>query len=260
MTTLNVRPATSRRPPMVPHQHGAWAFLALPLVLALPLAGWDRTWPLVAIGWVAAYPASWAVTGLLAGPRPARFRRAAWVWVPPTVLVAALLAWSRPWLLVVGAGYLALFLVHLTYARHRDERALANDLLLVVECALMVPVTVGVVDGDRTWWPPASAWSAASGVLTLSCLLGLAASVLHVKSRIRERRDPRYAVAARGFALTCIPVVAAVAVIGGSGPWLALPFVAMAARTWLPAAWRPARVGLVELGCFVALAVVAWLG
>ncbi len=244
---------------VVPDQHGAWAFLILPLVLALPVAGWHVSWLPLAVGWVVAYPASWAFTGLIAGPRPERFRGAVLLWVPPALATAGYLVVARPWLVFVGAVFLACLFVHLDFARRRDERALPNDLLLVVECAAMVPVTVGVLEGSQWWRPGPAMWSNETGVLTLLCLLALTASVLHVKSRIRERRDLRYARAARRFAVLAVPVAGAAGMTVGAGGWLALPFAMLAARSWLvPVAWRPSRVGLVELACFVVLAVSAW--
>lgn len=248
-----------RRDPLFPHQHGAWAFLVLPVVLALPVSGISWAWTLLSIGWVAAYPTSWALTGLLAGPRPERFHRAARLWLPPTTALAVALVWLRPWLVVVGAGFVVLFCLHLTYARRRDERALANDLLLVVECAVMVPVTVGVVAGERSWIPPDLAWSASSLGLALVCLLALTGSVLHVKSRIRERRNLRYAVAAQAYAVACVPAVAVVGIAAGTSTWLVIPFTLMAVRVRLvPQGWRPSRVGLVELACFVVLVATAF--
>jgi hypothetical protein len=40
----------------LPPQHGAWAFLGLPLALAAVVTPWNPLLPLLALGWIAAYP------------------------------------------------------------------------------------------------------------------------------------------------------------------------------------------------------------
>jgi hypothetical protein len=63
------------------------------------------------------------------------------------------------------------------------------------------------------------------------------------------------------FALASVPVVAAAAVAADVRFWVTIPFVLLAARAtaWRDPSWRPARIGLVELGCLVAVLVAAAL-
>lgn len=248
---------------LVPPQHGAWAFLGLPVVLGVSEAGCSWLLAPLAVAWVAAYPMSWAFTGLLSAKRPQRFRRPFVVWsalaVPPLVVLLV----ARPWLLGWGVVYVALFALNVRYARAHDERALANDLVFILECTLMVPVTVAVVDGAPGWSLPTGALLTAEvGLLTAVCALTLIGSTLHVKSLIRERRNPRFLRASRAFALGCVPVVAAAAYpLGAEAAWLALPFAALALRAFLvpERSWRPGRIGMVELAGFVLVAGVAAL-
>jgi hypothetical protein len=245
---------------LFPPQHGAWAFLGLPVVLGAGESGWSWLLVPLTVAWVAAYPASWAVTGLVSARRTQRFRRPFAVWsalaAPPIVVLVVL----RPWLVWVGVAYAVLFAVNLRYARAHDERALANDLVFIVECALVVPVTVAVVDGARGWSPPTGVLTAEVGVLTAVCALTLLGSTLHVKSLIRERRNPVFLRASRAFALACVPVGAAAAYpLDGRAAWLAVPFAALALRAFLVPGrtWRPGRIGMVELAGFLLVAGVA---
>lgn len=265
------RPERRRSPlhGLFPPQHGAWAFLALPLVLGGSRAG--GSWLLVplAVAWVAAYPFSWAATGLLSAKRRQRFVRPAAAWGALVVPLALLLVVLRPWLVWVGLGYAALFAVNVRYARRHDERALANDLVLIAEACLMVPLVVAVVGGEQTWTPPWDAVDSAPVVaLTVVCAMTLLGSTLHVKSLIRERRNPRFTRLSQAFSVLCVPG-AAVAVLAGEGELvgsagagavlLAVVFAAVAARTFLMPGrtWRPGRIGMIELACFVAVAVAA---
>lgn len=248
----------------VPPQHGAWAFLGLPLVLGAVVTPWTPLLVLLAVAWVAAYPWSYAAFGLVRARRPQRFRAPFLVWSAVVLPASAvLLAW-RPWLVWVGIGYLALFAVNLHYARRNDERALTNDAVFVAECAAMVAVTWAVGAGARSWAPPGlDAVPAHVWVLVIVCALVLLGSTLHVKSLIRERRDPRFARAARVLAVACVPATVVLAAWWGwpSGSWLVVPFLVLAFRAFVVPgrSLRPGVVGMIELGCFVLVAAAAVL-
>ncbi len=248
----------------LPPQHGAWAFLALPLVLGFIVTPWTPLLLVLAMAWIAAYPLSYAAFGLVRAKRPQRFRAPFLLWcavVVPAVVV--LLVW-RPWLLWVGLGYAVLFAVNLAYARRNNERALTNDVVFVIECAAMVPVTWAVGAGGKSWTPPSfgevpdDVW-----ILTLVCALVLLGSTLHVKSLIRERRDPRYARASLVVASLSVltAVVLAVWWEWPSGAWLIAPFAVLAVRAFaVPGrSMRPGAIGMIELACFVLVAVSAVL-
>ena len=65
----------AKRGTLVPPQHGAWGFLALPVALGIAAGGWTWAAAPVVLAWVALYPWSWALTNRLAAPRPERFAR-----------------------------------------------------------------------------------------------------------------------------------------------------------------------------------------
>jgi hypothetical protein len=255
------RGAGGRRTPLLPPQHGAWAFLALPVVLACTVV--PPTWwtALLALAWFAAYPASYAGGRLLHDRRPERFRRPFAGWAVLAAVPSAVLVVRFPWLLGPGALLLALVAVNAVYARRNDERALVNDLVVVTECALLVPVTWGVGADVGSLLPGSLPVQVV--VLTVVCWLVLAGSTLHVKSLIRERRDPRYARASRGFALVSLVASVGLAALWGmpAGAWLVVPFVALAVRAFVVGR-RPTRavvIGLVELAMVVLVAVAAAL-
>ena len=260
-TSTTPRPA-ARRTPILPPQHGAWAFLALPVVLACTVA--TPTWwtALLTVAWFAAYPASYAGGRLLHDRRPERFRRPFALWVALAAVPAALLLFRFPWLAWVGVPLLVLVAVNVGYARRNDERALANDLVFVGECAAMVAVTWAVAVGGRGWTPPPVDDGRVVALVAV-CALVLTGSTLHVKSLIRERRDPRFARASLAWAAGCVPVAVVLAVGWGlpAGWWLVVPFVALLVRSLLlPARGLPPKaVGLWELGLFIVTALCAML-
>jgi hypothetical protein len=211
----------------------------------------------VVLAWVAAYPAAWALTGRLTAPRPQRFDRALRLWVPlASVAAATSVAW-RPWLVWVGVLLGLGYAVSLTYARARRERALGNDLVLIAQCALMVPVLVGVGSAGGTL-PPWSAADETVGLLTAVCALALVGSTLHVKSLIRERRRPGFAQASRWFSLACLAAATGLALTGTPWPLVPAALAALRAHLLRDPSLRPGRIGMVELGVLVVLAGCAW--
>ncbi|MCX6396329.1 MAG: YwiC-like family protein [Propionibacteriales bacterium] len=243
-----------RRDAVVPNQHGAWGFLLLPVALGLSVTPPHWADLPAVLGWVALYPLSWAFTNRLAARRPERFTRPLTVWSTVAVPLLALAVVLDPWLVWVGALYLVPVATNVAFARDRRERALVNDLVLVCACTAAVPVTAGLSAGRGSWSPP---WDVLVtrdvGLLTLACGLVLIGSTLHVKSLIRERNDPRYAVAAHAVAFVSIPVVAGAAGLSGVSTWYVVPFVVLAGRSVAlqRSTWKPAWIGLVELGCLV---------
>ena len=244
-----------RRMVLVPPQHGAWAFLALPIALALTVAPASILVIPLVLAWVAAYPASFAALGLIRARRGARFKPPFAFWSTITALAALSLVVFRPWLLAVGAGFAVAFSANLFYAHRNDERALLNDLVFTIECAAMVPVTWAVAAGRRGWsgapgWGPGRLWA-----LTTLCLLLLIASTLHVKSLIRQRRNPIYRRVSQIFAITTIPASCGLAAWYGpaAGWWLVPPSLFVAARSFIVGRkpLPPKEVGLIELAGFV---------
>jgi hypothetical protein len=250
---------------MVPPQHGAWAFLALPVATALTVTPWSPVLLLLALAWFAAYPASYFVLAVARQrtsrrPDAGRFVRPLAVWWAVALAAGLPLLILRPWLVWVALLYAASFSVNIWFAGRHDERALLNDAVFIAQCTAMVPVTWMVAVGGRTWAPPSLSEAPAHlWVLTAAVALLLVGSTLHVKSLIRERADPRYATASRAVALASLAGSVALAAWWSlpSGALLTVPFVWFAGRSLLirgpSAALRPARIGVIELVGFVLL-------
>src|SRR5665811_2441568 len=99
----------------LPPQHGAWAFLGLPLVLGAVVAPGTLLLLVLALAWVAVYPLSYAALGLVRAKRPQRFRRPFVVWLAVVLPAVLVLVVARPWLVWVGLGYMAVLTVCLLY-------------------------------------------------------------------------------------------------------------------------------------------------
>jgi len=250
-----------RKPPRkvrlaIPGQHGAWAFLVIPLVLGFVITGWSAPAAVFSVAWVLAYPASYYLGRAVV----IRWRRGTWSrlakrelhdavpWVVLAGIPSVVLLVLRPWLVWVGLVLAVLWAVSVWLTRTGHERGAGNDLLLVAQASIAVPLfwaiatdTPGLGIGD----PAASqAWLAA-----FICLVFFTGSVLHVKSLIREADDRRWAIASRAFHVAALAM-------GLISPWLLLPFGAAAVRAFVvPQGSRPAVIGAVEIVVSVLVVV-----
>lgn len=248
----------------VPPQHGAWAFLGLPIATALTVSPTTPALLLLAAAWICAYPASYFLLAVVRErtsrhPDPGRYLRPLLAWWAVTLAAGLPLLVTRPWLAWVALLYAASFVVNLAFAHRRDERALVNDLVFIGQCTAMVPVTWMVAAGGSSA-PDLSAAPEHLWVLTVAVALLLIGSTLHVKSLIRERADARYARASRAVALGSVVASVALGAWWGlpSGLLLVLPFAFFAVRSAaIRTAPRPARIGMIELVGFVLLVVAA---
>ncbi len=248
----------------IPPQHGAWAFLVVPLALGFTLVGWSAAGALFASAWVLAYPASYYLGRAVV----VRWRRGVWSrlarrelraampWIMVAAIASALLVWWRPWLVWVGLVLAAAWLVSVWLTRIGHERGASNDLLLVAQASLAVPILwavtfdapslglTGAGAPDAAAVPASVAWLAA-----FVCFVYFTGTVLHVKSLIREADDRRWARASRVYAIVSLSVLVI-------SPWLLAPFGVAAVRAFaVPAGARPAMIGGVEIGVSVLLVV-----
>lgn len=250
---------------IVPPQHGGWAFVGLPVLLGAMSSPWTPLLLILAAAWICAFPVSYFATAMLRYPRPGRFLRPLALWAAAAVPLAVVLLVARPWLLWIGLGYGVAFGINVTFARRHEERSLANDLVFILECAAIIPITWAVGVGSTSWQlpdirvAPNVVW-----VSTAACALVLIGSTLHVKSLIRERSDARFRLASQIWALACLPVSLVFALVLGLplGATIMVAFAFLAIRAFevgrkpLP----PGRIGMIELLGFLLLVVGIALG
>jgi hypothetical protein len=244
----------------LPQQHGAWAFLLVPVLLGVSVAASTPLLAALVVAWVAAYPWSWfALEWSTSGARVRpRYRTPLVAWSAVTVPLALLLVAARPWLVWAGLVYAVAFGVNLWFARRRADRALANDLVFMGQCASAVALAWAVGEPGFDGWmpPPTGTTPEVVWVLTAAVALAFTGSILHVKSLIRERRDPRWSRASVVYHLVTLPL--ALLLAWASTWWLLVPFVFLAARavavprvvarraTAAQPPLRPAVLGIVE--------------
>ena len=234
----------SRTALSVPPQHGAWAFLIVPLILAAALGAATAVGLVFAITWVVAYPTTYYLArGVIARlkrgswtDRAQRELRAAIPWGAATLAGVIALVAARPWIVIPGVVVVGLWSISAVLAWQGRERGIANDLLLVVLAAIATPFMWAVANDV----PDVSAVPRAIWLAALVVLVFFIGSVLHVKALIREARDPRWHRASIVFHVAAL----ATALISW---WLLIPFGAALIRTIvMRPGLRPGRIGAVE--------------
>ncbi len=245
--------------PAIPPQHGAWAFLIVPVLCGFAISGASPAGWLFLAAWVSAYPVGYYWGRALT----VRARRGSWTRLarrerdralPWAVLTAALglpLAITRPWLVGAAALLGVLWIAGLVVAARRGERSLANDLLLVAQAGIALPLAVGVVAG------PAEALDSLVGATVQASLIVtayLAGSVLHVKSLLREAGRAAFRRANIGWH-------GGLALVGALlSPWWLVGLVpALARAVLLRPGMRPGAIGGVEAVVATAMVLAAFL-
>lgn len=234
----------------IPPQHGAWAFLVVPLLVGFTVSPFRPVALLFSAAWIVAYPVGYFGGRALA----TRLRRGSWTrlarreatravpWLAALALVGVPLVLLRPWLLAVAVAVAAIWGLSLLFTLRGSERALGNDAVLVVLAVVAVPVVwalgVDTAGGLRPDLPaaPASLWWATAA--TFAFLFG---SVLHVKSLLREAGNRRFHWLSVGYHVVVLVGFAFVS------PWWLIGFVpALGRAVALRPGLRPAIIGAVE--------------
>ena len=202
---------------------------------------------LLLIAWLAAYLTSyftlrWWKTRRLRH-RGLRYRRPAIAYGTVFSLSAAGLVLLDPWLLIAALAVVPFEAIAVTASLRGRERSVAAGIASATAASLMAPVAYRFADGDDR---------SVAGALLIVSWLALAGSVLHVKSTIRERDNPRFRTASIAFHFLALIVALWIE------PLLALPFGFLLIRSVVVPqhGWRPGRIGAVEIvGSLLVVAV-----
>ena len=238
-----------------PPQHGAWAFLIVPTVMALFLGAGNWLGWVFLFTWIGAYPFTYFASRAIV----ARSRRGSWTsratrelrnameWSFIAVVGSLILIANRPWIVLSGAVIILMWglSTYLSWAGH--ERGISNDTLLIVLASAAPILMYQVANNEKSFGDvPDAIW-----VASLLSLLYFFGSVLHVKALIREANNPLWH---WGSVLFHALVVAGL-LLSSQPRWLVFPFVLGLGRTTvMKPGLKPGRIGIIE--GIVALALV----
>jgi hypothetical protein len=241
----------------VPKQYGAWAILAVPLLLGVA-ASRPSPWHLVlAVAAVSAYLASVAALEWTRSRRPASLRPAA-VFGVAFVASGGTVLLVEPRLLVIGALVAAAALATLAMSLTGRGKSVVVSLVEVAQALALVPAAALLAGGPL---------DAAVAAATLAAGLYLVGSVLMVRSLIRERGNRAFAAAS--LAYHAAAVVAAWLFLAWPYAVLGLGLLARAFGLLVAQArWRtgplgasrlrPVHIGIIEIVASLALVTLGF--
>ncbi len=240
-------------PGWVPRQHGAWAMLALPLLVGAVHAG-PRWWHLLlAAAWAVGYLAFHAAGLWLRAHGRSRYLPPVRAYGALGLLLGAAVVVTEPGVLVWAPLYAGLLAASLALSWNRADRSLTNGLVTVLATSVMTLVAQAPASPDPVAWWLAGALAAY-----------FAGSVLYVKTMIRERGNRAvYATSVSFHVVAAVAVTAGARGVGAPAALVVATAVVLgvlAVRAALvPLAWpglRPLPVGLGEVAASVALGAV----
>ena len=228
----NPRMRELQRKGWISDQHGAWTMMALP-----PLLGWALSltfvWMviLMLVAWAMAFQMFSAVCLWVKTPAKRRGR------IVPAILTYSVLAAipgitllaMRPQLLWWAIAFAPLASSALFLVWKGRERSLGARAASILAGGIMGPVafSLATADGSPVAVTP-HAWAACT-VFTLHYV----GTVPLVRSMIRGRKDPRWAMGAALFHACCTLGVTAAWWFGALSIWPALVWVCLTARAWV---------------------------
>jgi len=249
----SVRPAVARQ--WLPHQHGAWAMLAVPFLLGVAASA-PGPWQLVlAVASVLGYLASATGQSWLRARRREALPLPLAVYALGFGVLGLALAVAFPALLLALVGLAPTTALIVAGARPGTPRDLANSVAQALQAVVLVPAAAWV---SGAFDPLSTAVATAVGT---AYLLG---TVLVVRSVLRERNSRSFTAVSAGFhAALLVPALvlgpAWVALAAGlTARAVALPEIARR-RARTPKPLKPAQVGAIEAIASIAVVLVAFL-
>jgi hypothetical protein len=238
----------------LPHQHGAWAMLALPLLIGIAASRLVPSQLLLAVAAVAAYLASATLQAWLRARRRPSFVPSIVAYAAATALCTIPLVVLEPRLVLTVLVLAPAGALTLVAARPGAPRELALSLAHVAEASMLTPAAMLLAGGTS-----AEVLVAATAIAAAE----MAGSVFVVRSVIRERDNSGFAVRSVGYHVAITLAAAATLPMGYAAlagfltvRAAALPIARRRLAT-TRRALRPVHVGLVEAVASIALVVVA---
>ena len=241
----------------VPHQHGAWAMLAVPLLLGISVTRPNVWHAVLAAAAIVGYLASATAQTWVRARVRQRYMASLIVYVFVATVLGVVLIATHPVLLLALLVLTPAGAVTLIAAKVGHARGVVAGFVQVAEALVLVPAAA-VLAGP---FDPA-----AVGKSALLAAVYLVGTVLAVRSVIREQRNAGFAAVSVGFHLAAT----AVAVVLFSPPFAVLLSLLTIRAALLPIIQRrshdtarplrPVHVGLVEMvvaTCVVGLAFIS---
>lgn len=222
--------------PVIPHEHGGWVFLAVPLIVGTWLGNPSVYHLLLFFSWLFFYMGTYAMREWL--KRKGKEKRYFyWMLIYGSLAAVTLILplWRELSLSIVLLLILPSIVINLFSIYQKNERGMLNNIAAFHAFAL--GAVAAYVLGTGTW-DLMVLW------LYLHCLLFFIAIVFFVKSIIRERKNPKWLRYAKVYHWVML-----VAPILFGFPLLVIPYLfsILSLYLWGGKSIKPIQVGIIEI-------------
>jgi hypothetical protein len=245
--------ASPKRSPPLPREHGAWAVLYGPFVVAVVAAGrFGIPETILLLTVTAVFLAREPTAKLARASRhgvPGGLRRVASRWIAVCLATAAagtaalVLPYDRPHLLTLGAAVLPVFAFHLYLTANRRDRGLGAEVLGVLALTATGPAAWYTATG-RLGWEALLLW--------LLNVLYFLSAVFHVRMAISRFKQPREFAPNRLRSLAYHLFLAAALIWFVRAGWIpslaAVAYLPVVGRTLLGMVHSPVRLDIKRVG------------
>ncbi|MBU9721807.1 MULTISPECIES: YwiC-like family protein [Bacillaceae] len=220
----------------IPREHGAWAMLIVPFWIGASIS--QPTWSHVVLflGFLAVYFAQAPLLNYLRNPKhkdvwPSFF---VYVVIGLTIIIPFLI--RVPELLIICFSIAPLFLVNLYFAKTKQERLFINDLCAITALSGLLLISYRL--NEPALQPEAFLYM-------VVCILFYTASVFHVKSLIREKKNETFKKRSLYYHIFIIICSIALQLIGVAIAF----FITFLKMKFLPIKYlrTPKHIGIVEV-------------
>lgn len=178
-------------------QHGAWAMLLIPFLLGMivGMPRWEHS--LLFAAWLFLYLATYPFLMALKGKNATFYFKWFFIYIIPAVTSVIYPIIVMPRLIYFGLAMLPLFLINIHYAKTKNERALANDIVAIINFG---------IGGLASYYFGMGTLDYPAFLIFSYCFLFFLGTTFYVKTMIREKKNPRYKYISWGYHLGIIIV------------------------------------------------------
>ncbi|WP_078595289.1 YwiC-like family protein [Evansella clarkii] len=167
----------------IPREHGAWAMLIVPYWIGAAISGLHWAHFVFFAGLFAAYFAQAPLLTYIRNPKHKDVWPSFFIYISAGLLLTVPFIINNPALLLIGLAILPLFLLNIYFARTKRERLFINDLIAIIALSSLLLMAYRLTE-------PALQLEAFFYLFVT--VLFFTASVFHVKSLIREKKNQAF--------------------------------------------------------------------
>ncbi|MGO4889326.1 YwiC-like family protein [Anaerobacillus sp. MEB173] len=222
----------------IPREHGAWAMLIVPYLLGAISSGPTWLHLVFFVGVLSLYFSSAPILTYIRQPKIGKEiipSLIIYLVVGLTFVIPVLI--MKPYIILLGSFVLPFFTLNILFAKVKKERLFINDLFAIVGLSFLVLIAYYIGQGTI---------ATTAIILMLINFVYFIASVFHVKSLIRERKNKGFKFVSTMYHGTMV----AVPVIIGY-PFIALALSVSAIKSFITSKNNkpnPVTIGVIEIG------------